>query len=88
MAQQLAFWASASNKRGIRISVSRTIHKSVRDGADPNTLAHFPRAERLFYGYLYDEFANNDIHRLDERTTWIELNSFDGATELNYQDQI
>ena len=72
----------------IGIPVSRTIHTSVWKGADPNTLAHFPRSERLFYGYLYDEFANNDIHRLDERATWIELNDFDGATQLDHQDQI
>ena len=72
----------------IGIPVSRTVHKSVWDGADPNTLAHFPRSERVFYGYLYDEFANNDIHRLDERATWIELNSFDDATQLDHQDQI
>ena len=43
-------------------------------------------AEKLEYGGLYSEFANNEVHRLDERAAWLELAAYDGATELDHQD--
>ena len=45
-----------------------------------------PLAERLNYSGLYGEFANNEVHRLDERAAWIELADYDGATELDHDD--
>ena len=47
-----------------------------------------PRIEKEEYAFLYDEFANNEVHRLDERNAWIELANFDGATMLDHQDQM
>ena len=72
----------------IGIPVSAVIRTSAWDGRDPATLAHMARSERVEYGFLYSEFANNEVHRLDERAAWIELASFDGATLLDHQDQI
>ena len=45
-----------------------------------------PLSEKLEYSGLYTEFANNEVHRLDERAAWIELANYDGATELDHQD--
>lgn len=70
----------------IGIPISHVIRTSVWDSRDPDTIAHMPRAEKLEYGFLYSEFANNEIHRLDERDAWMELASFDGATTLEHQD--
>ena len=42
--------------------------------------------ERIELGTLYDEFANNEVHRLDERQTWLQLAEFDGATVLDTHD--
>jgi hypothetical protein len=42
--------------------------------------------EKLEYGHLYTEFANNDVHRLDERAAWLELGDYDGATYLDHHD--
>ena len=42
--------------------------------------------ERLAIGRMYDEFANNEEHRLDERQAWLELGQFDGANELDHAD--
>ncbi len=72
----------------VGIPVSINIRTGVWDSRDPETLSHMLRRERLDYGYIYGEFANNDVHRLDERSAWIELNSFNGATELDHADQI
>lgn len=72
----------------IGMPASRVIRTSVWDSTDPATLAHVPRDERIEYSFLYSEFANNEVHRLDERAAWIELASFDNATLLDHQDQI
>ncbi|MBA2466286.1 MAG: hypothetical protein H0V46_01605 [Sphingomonas sp.] len=42
--------------------------------------------EKLEYGFLYSEFANNEVHRLDERAAWIDLASFDKADRLDHRD--
>ena len=72
----------------IGIPISHVIQTSVWDGRDPDTVAHMPRDEKLEYGFLYSEFANNEIHRLDERDAWMELASFNGATQLDHQDMM
>ena len=72
----------------IGIPGSLVIRSGVWDSRDAGTVSHMPLSERLEYVHLYTEFANNEIHRLDERAAWIELASFDGATELDHQDQV
>ena len=72
----------------IGVAASRVIRTSVWESRDPGTFAHMPRAEKLEYAFLYDEFANNELHRLDERNAWFDLTSFDGATLLDHQDQM
>ncbi len=72
----------------IGMTTSHVIRTNVWDSRDPDTFAHMPRHERLENSFLYSEFANNEVHRLDEREAWIQLASFDGATLLDHQDQI
>ncbi|MEQ7872416.1 hypothetical protein ABDK56_00200 [Sphingomonas sp. ASV193] len=72
----------------IGIPASLVIYTSAWDSRDAATLSHMPRAEVLGYGDLYSEFANSEVHRLDERAAWIELASFDGVTELTHEDQM
>ena len=72
----------------IGIAASRSIRTSVWNSTDPAVLGHVPRDERIGYSFLYNEFANNEVHRLDEREAWIELAGFDGATMLDHQDQM
>ena len=88
MVGQLACRATAGADRANRNSISAVIRTSAWDGRDPATLAHMARSERVEYGFLYSEFTNNEVHRLDERAAWIELASFDGATLLDHQDQM
>jgi hypothetical protein len=45
-----------------------------------------PMQERQAIGRMYDEFANNEEHRLDERQAWLELGQFNGANELDHAD--
>jgi hypothetical protein len=61
---------------------------SVWDSADPNVVAFMPMRTKLAYAAIYDEFANNEVQRLDERMTWLQLAEFDGATELDHHDQM
>lgn len=72
----------------IGMTTSHVIRTNVWDSRDPDTFAHMPRHEKLEYSFLYSEFANNEVHRLDEREAWIQLASFDGASFLDHQDQI
>jgi hypothetical protein len=72
----------------IGIPSSLVVRTTVWDSRDAVTITHMALAEKLEYGSLYTEFANNEIHRLDERAAWIELASYDGATELDHQDQM
>jgi len=72
----------------IGVPASRVINTSVWASRDPGTFAHMPRAEKEEYAYLYDEFSNNEVHRLDEREAWYGLANFDGATLLDHQDQM
>jgi hypothetical protein len=72
----------------IGIPSSLVVRTNVWDSRDPATMMYMALAEKLEYGSLYTEFANNEIHRFDERAAWIELASYDGATELDHQDQM
>ena len=72
----------------IGMTTSHVIRTNVWDSRDPDTFAHMPRNEKLEYSFLYSEFANNEVHRLDEREAWIQLASFEGATFLDHQDQM
>jgi hypothetical protein len=70
----------------IGIPESLLTRDDVWDSRDANTVAHMTLSEKLEYGGLYSEFANNEVHRLDERAAWIALAGYDGATELDHQD--
>jgi hypothetical protein len=72
----------------IGMTTSHVIRTNVWDSRDPDTFAHMPRDEKLEISFLYSEFANNEVHRLDEREAWLQLASFDGARFLDHQDQI
>jgi hypothetical protein len=65
---------------------SLSLQTSVWTGRDPNVMAHMPDEERQRLGLLYDRFANNEVHRLDERETWLRLGEYDGATALDPHD--
>ncbi len=70
----------------ISTPASLSLQTSVWAGRDPNVMAHMPDQERIALGELYDRFANNEVHRLDERETWLRLGEFDGATALDQHD--
>jgi len=70
----------------IGIPGSLVIRTGVWDSRDTGTFSRMPLSERLNYSGLYGEFANNEVHRLDERATWIALADYDGASELDHQD--
>ena len=65
---------------------SLSLETSVWQSRDANIVTHMPMQERLAIGRMYDEFANNEEHRLDERQTWLELGDFDGAKDLDHAD--
>jgi hypothetical protein len=67
---------------------SLTLPTSVWTSRDPILMSHMPLRERIALGDLYDQFANNDARRLDERQTWLELAQFDGATALDHSDMM
>ncbi len=70
----------------IGIPDSLVVRTGVWDSRDAATMSHMPLSEKLAYSGLYSEFANNEVHRLDERASWIELSDYDGATELDRHD--
>ena len=70
----------------ISAPASLSLQTSVWASRDPNVMAHMPDEERQRLGLLYDRFANNEVHRLDERETWLRLGEFDGATALDQHD--
>jgi hypothetical protein len=65
---------------------SLSLETSVWQSRDANIVTHMPMQERLAIGRMYDEFANNEEHRLDERKAWLELGDFDLATKLDHAD--
>lgn len=70
----------------IGIPGSLVVRTGVWDSRDASTFSRMPLSERLNYSSLYGEFANNEVHRLDERATWIALADYDGANQLDHQD--
>lgn len=56
---------------------------SVWASRDPGVVAQMPLDVKLAYGAIYDDFANNEVQRLDERMTWLALAEFDGAEVLD-----
>jgi hypothetical protein len=66
--------------------ISLSLNTAAWESRDANLVSHMPIEERMALGYLYDEFANNDSHRLDERQAWLELAKFDGALDLDRRD--
>ena len=70
----------------IAMPTSLVIRTTVWDSRDPQTVSRMPLDEKLEYGSLYTEFANAEVHRLDERAAWVALGDYDGATELDHQD--
>ena len=70
----------------IAMPTSLVIRTTVWDSRDPQTVSRMPLDEKLEYGSLYTEFANAEVHRLDERAAWVEFGDYDGATVLDRKD--
>jgi hypothetical protein len=70
----------------IGIPTSQSPNTSVWGSRSADVVAHMPAEVTFAYADLYDEFSNNDVHRLDERAAWLELSEFDGATGLDHRD--
>src|SRR5438270_9263792 len=45
-------------------------------------------ADQVAYSKLYERFKANEVHRLTDRSVWLALNSYQGATELSHDDLI
>ena len=45
-----------------------------------------PLRTRLAYAKIYDDLINFDVHRVDERNTWMELGEFDDVQEPRHSD--
>jgi hypothetical protein len=72
----------------IGIPASLAPNTSVWVSRSAEIVSHMPVDAMLAYADLYDEFANNEDHRLDERSAWLGLAEFDGATTLDHGDQM
>ena len=86
LSQWLQGWRNGSPKPLVgTISAPRSgpPHTSVWSSRDPAVIAYMPLELKLAYGSIYDEFANNEVQRLDERMTWLAIAEFDGATQLD-----
>lgn len=70
----------------IGIPASLSPNTSVWASRSADVVAHMPPRATFAYADLYDEFSNNEVHRLDERSAWLELADFDGAAELDHRD--
>jgi hypothetical protein len=46
-------------------------------------MTQMPLEVKLAYAAIYDEFANNEVQRLNERMTWLAVAEFDGADALD-----
>jgi len=62
--------------------VSFSLRTSVWTGRTADVEARMPLQTRLAYGQIYDDLANYDVHRVDERNAWMELGEFDDAQQL------
>ena len=66
--------------------VSFSLRTSVWTGRTADVEARMPLQTRLAYAQVYDDLANYDVHRVDERNAWMELGEFDDAQELSSAD--
>jgi hypothetical protein len=66
--------------------VSFSLRTSVWTGRTADVEARMPLETRLAYAQIYDDLANYDVHRVDERNAWMELGEFDDAQELGRTD--
>lgn len=69
-----------------RWPVSFSLRTSVWTGRTGEVEARMPLQTRLAYASIYDDLANYDVHRVDERTAWQELGEFDDARDLSNSD--
>lgn len=90
---ELKSWLESGRTGGLRAltapighPVSLSLKSSVWGSRDSSLMAHMPMQMRLDYGEVYDDAANNEAHRLDERAAWLALSEFDEATELRHED--
>jgi hypothetical protein len=70
----------------IGIPASLSPNTSVWASRSADVVAHMPPRTMFAYADLYDEFSNNEVHRLDERAAWLDLADFDGAADLDHDD--
>jgi hypothetical protein len=69
-----------------RWPVSFSLRTSVWAGRTGDVSTRIPLRTRLAYSSIYDDLANYDVHRIDERTAWQELGQFDEAKDLDHAD--
>lgn len=69
-----------------RRPVGFSLRTSVWAGRTADVSALMPLQTRLTYSSIYDDLANYDVHRVDERKDWQELGDFDDATDLDRAD--
>src|SRR5947199_8105436 len=65
---------------------SFSLRTSVWTGRTGDVEARMPLHTRLAYASIYDDLANYDVHRVDERNAWMELGEFDDVQELGSAD--
>ena len=63
-------------------------YTSTWDNKGAEVTEHLPLDARVRYGEVYDEFANADIVRLNERDVWRSLAQFDGNEPLDHADRL
>jgi ribosome modulation factor len=86
LARWLRGWREGKPQRlagSISAPVSGPAGTSVWESRDPAVMTQMPLDIKLAYGSIYDEFANNEVQRLDERMTWLALAEFDDAEALD-----
>ena len=69
-----------------RLPVGFSLRTSVWAGRTDDVVSRLPLSTRLEYARIYDDLANYDVHRVDERNAWQELGQFDGARNLSNDD--
>lgn len=69
-----------------RWPISFSLRTSVWAGRTGDVSTRIPLRTRLTYSSIYDDLANYDVHRVDERTAWQELAQFDDASDLDHSD--
>jgi hypothetical protein len=72
----------------IGIPQSLMVFNGVWGSRNEEIASRMPLAEQLAYSKLYDRFSANEAHRLAERSVWLALASYEGATELTHDDLI